>query len=293
MDMLTLILKNHRTLSPFTPQMLMAIFWEETFFTNRRQFAGGRGVGFGQVEHQNLFWLGQQRAIDFGYFVPGVNSTTTSVDDDRAVQIADCYLLHLWFDPGAAAASDAKQWVYEGYAGVRAAQGTPLSPAQRRAIIINWKACETDLLALPFTEFSIVNYAGTIQSLEDAIIAALQKAKPFDDKNPIVTRMVNGSPQQFTFRQLLFPRYWFFPPADKLALPTFVQASNYLQQGSQGTQVQFLQKLLNAQPDAPQPLLTVDGIFGSLTNAAVLDFQSQQGLATDGIVGPQTRAALA
>jgi peptidoglycan hydrolase-like protein with peptidoglycan-binding domain len=38
--------------------------------------------------------------------------------------------------------------------------------------------------------------------------------------------------------------------------------------------------------------LTVDGIFGPVTNAAVRAFQQQKGVAVDGIVGPVTWRAL-
>src|SRR5579885_94890 len=38
--------------------------------------------------------------------------------------------------------------------------------------------------------------------------------------------------------------------------------------------------------------LAADGVFGSGTSAAVIDFQRKSGLAADGIVGPGTRAAL-
>jgi 3D (Asp-Asp-Asp) domain-containing protein len=36
----------------------------------------------------------------------------------------------------------------------------------------------------------------------------------------------------------------------------------------------------------------VDGIFGSITAAAVRDFQADEGLTVDGIIGPNTKAAL-
>jgi peptidoglycan hydrolase-like protein with peptidoglycan-binding domain len=57
-----------------------------------------------------------------------------------------------------------------------------------------------------------------------------------------------------------------------------------LTEGSEGRQVQLLQKALGG--------LKVDGIFGPETQAAVEQFQERNGLAVDGIVGPQTAGAL-
>jgi peptidoglycan hydrolase-like protein with peptidoglycan-binding domain len=61
-----------------------------------------------------------------------------------------------------------------------------------------------------------------------------------------------------------------------------------LAQGSSGACVEVLQSLLNRFGAG----LTVDGIFGSLTAAAVRRFQMRHGLVVDGIVGPHTKAAL-
>ena len=58
--------------------------------------------------------------------------------------------------------------------------------------------------------------------------------------------------------------------------------------GSKGIGVKWVQWYLNQTGER----LTVDGAFGALTKAAVLRFQKKRGLATDGIVGPKTRAAL-
>jgi peptidoglycan hydrolase-like protein with peptidoglycan-binding domain len=52
--------------------------------------------------------------------------------------------------------------------------------------------------------------------------------------------------------------------------------------------VQTLQYLLRARGHT----VTVDGIFGPATNAAVRAFQQQKGLTVDGIVGPHTWSAL-
>ena len=49
-----------------------------------------------------------------------------------------------------------------------------------------------------------------------------------------------------------------------------------LKKGSKGDDVKQLQKLLN---------ITVDGDFGPATELAVMRFQAQNGLKTDGIVG--------
>lgn len=67
------------------------------------------------------------------------------------------------------------------------------------------------------------------------------------------------------------------------------EESAVLKIGSSGTQVRTLQtKLNNWGYDAG----TVDGIFGSKTQAAVKRFQQKNGLVVDGIVGSRTAAAL-
>ena len=61
-----------------------------------------------------------------------------------------------------------------------------------------------------------------------------------------------------------------------------------LRQGDSGAAVTELQQLLNAKGIN----IAVDGIFGDATRAAVVQFQQQNGLVVDGIVGPQTWQAL-
>lgn len=82
------------------------------------------------------------------------------------------------------------------------------------------------------------------------------------------------------------------PPAPADNPPSGGQATAYpgmlLRQGSRGPDVQTLQQRLS---DLGQTL-SVDGIFGPGTRAAVVAFQGQRGLSTDGIVGPATWAAL-
>ena len=62
-----------------------------------------------------------------------------------------------------------------------------------------------------------------------------------------------------------------------------------LQLGSSGPEVTSLQQAL---ADHGFPSGAIDGIFGSGTQAAVEAFQQSAGLQADGIVGPQTEAAL-
>jgi hypothetical protein len=63
--------------------------------------------------------------------------------------------------------------------------------------------------------------------------------------------------------------------------------SSILRQGSKGEDVVRLQNLLNRYAK-PVPPLKLDGDFGPKTEAAVLQFQRQQGLQVDGEVGPKT-----
>ncbi len=62
-----------------------------------------------------------------------------------------------------------------------------------------------------------------------------------------------------------------------------------LQQGSTGPQVTALQTRLKALGFDPKG---IDGNFGPGTKAAVMAFQRSKGLQADGVVGPQTAAAL-
>ena len=61
-----------------------------------------------------------------------------------------------------------------------------------------------------------------------------------------------------------------------------------VRQGDHDHPVKTLQYLLQARNHP----VTVDGVFGSRTDAAVRAFQQEKGLTVDGIVGPQTWRAL-
>jgi hypothetical protein len=65
-----------------------------------------------------------------------------------------------------------------------------------------------------------------------------------------------------------------------------------LLRGSQGSVVKQLQQALNDSPPQPIRLLNVDGIFGPLSQARVVEVQRYFGLSADGIVGAQTWGAI-
>lgn len=62
-----------------------------------------------------------------------------------------------------------------------------------------------------------------------------------------------------------------------------------LAMGSIGPEVEMLQRILFSIGYNPGP---IDGIFGPLTRSAVVRFQLDNGLVPDGIVGPNTWAAI-
>ncbi|MEO8078765.1 MAG: hypothetical protein ABI818_20745 [Acidobacteriota bacterium] len=205
MEMLELILANHRQPNdPFSPQLLMAIFWEEGYFTNRKQQKGS-AIGFGQTEPAELPKLTTQRARDKGYDVPGVSSTTRELSDAPAVAAPSCLLLYMFHSSQAATRDGKITAALHGYAGVDFKGPSALTREDRLRIIGNWLACERELKKLPFSVFTIVNYPGKLAQLEQRYMDALRLAKPFVrdyefSQSPLVR-----------FRDLLFPRNWFMP----------------------------------------------------------------------------------
>ena len=69
-----------------------------------------------------------------------------------------------------------------------------------------------------------------------------------------------------------------------------------LRKGAKGPVVEFLQKLLDKNgyklSNRPKKYSGVDGDFGRMTDRAVRQFQKDEGLVVDGIVGPNTWARL-
>ena len=65
-----------------------------------------------------------------------------------------------------------------------------------------------------------------------------------------------------------------------------------LSAGSRGPDVVNLQSMLNGQPPTLLPSLQIDGVFGARTQARVKEFQRNNNLAVDGVVGPLTLSKL-
>ena len=80
------------------------------------------------------------------------------------------------------------------------------------------------------------------------------------------------------------------PPAPPTPPPPLPFPGIILQRGMQGASVKQVQERLNVL--GANPRLSEDGIFGPITEAAVMAFQRQQGLKMDGIVGSITWNAL-
>lgn len=70
----------------------------------------------------------------------------------------------------------------------------------------------------------------------------------------------------------------------------YAEPAGLLQKGSQGDGVRWVQWQLSQMHGHGE--VAVDGLFGDKTEAAVLAVQREAGLSADGIVGPDTRAAL-
>ena len=70
-----------------------------------------------------------------------------------------------------------------------------------------------------------------------------------------------------------------------------LDSSDHLRAGTRGPAVRRLQRMLNLK--SPRgPKLVADGMFGQQTMRAVSNFQIHAGVSADGVVGPQTWAAL-
>jgi len=111
-----------------------------------------------------------------------------------------------------------------------------------------------------------------------AIIVALLAAGGVFSSNPATTTLTTNSTPTTLPTTATTP-----------TTPTVTAPTQTLNPGDQGFQVVRLQRALIALSYLQPP---ADGDFGGLTEAAVKQFQSANGLPDDGIVGPDTLKAL-
>lgn len=86
--------------------------------------------------------------------------------------------------------------------------------------------------------------------------------------------------------------YWDNSPYTYLTKPPVYKVRT-LRRGVSGNDVKALQNGLNAAFDFAGDNLVTDGAFGAKTEAHVKAYQTLKGLASDGVVGPNTRSSLA
>ncbi|HEY9835167.1 MAG TPA: peptidoglycan-binding protein [Stenomitos sp.] len=144
-------------------------------------------------------------------------------------------------------------------------------------------AVQQRLQELGYFKANITGYFGTLT--KDAVIQ-FQQAKGLEPDGIVGTNTLvalGGQPQssakpvrEFNSQPLPSPQ------------PVRVSTTRNLRLGDRGSQVSALQESL-AVAGFPSG---ADGIFDEATQTAVMHFQQAQGLSPDGIVGPQTLAAL-
>jgi hypothetical protein len=159
--------------TPFTSFTMLSFFWEETFFNNISQIDSGTGVGFGQAEPAEFYRFdanGKLSALakQKGYLVEGLprvqgKKLLGTLNDHQSVRVACAYVRDL-YEKGV----KTKQGIMNAYGGVgfQGPQPAHMKGGGREAILKGIADCELALWQ-----------AKSI----DAIISALQLARPFDD----------------------------------------------------------------------------------------------------------------
>ena len=123
-------------------------------------------------------------------------------------------------------------------------------------------------------EFSkFLEYCDRGESGFKAVCNGINRGNPFSKMDPI----------GWASRQT-----WYSRACDALKISSRA-IDDMLRIGDRGELVKTMQERLLQLGFAPG---RADGIYGSRTRAAVLAFQAENGLATDGIIGPETRTAL-
>jgi hypothetical protein len=212
-------------------EILIAIFWEESFFNNIEQI-GGTAWGFGQVEPAEMYWLETDEAKQYGYYVAGLPRRMVLARDEKgraiktrlcgqlkpeqSVQVAAAVLCHYYHavNPSVRAALYAYAGV--GYKGKDVPAHLATGSARAR-IVHDWLECEAYLkkewkpdMFTPPDKKKPPPKPGLPHSYEAEypkfIKAALQKARRFDVENK-------------DFDDILFPKNYLTETGQKIWRP--------------------------------------------------------------------------
>lgn len=258
--MIGLVVTQHYfLLGVFPHELVLAICWEESFWQNIPQYGGGPAVGYGQLERGGRIKAWQFAWGDYTSFEEGAFKRDAILASREMSMLGTSYCLcGLYSHP---------QLKHEQRAALDAYAGSLYRP-ENRTCPDKWLACAEALRGLCLNPASFSPLA---------VEGALRKARKFDESGPVYDHI----------HQRLWPLY-----------DVVTSITGTFRLFSQGAQVAYLQDAMNRLPSnapwsssAGEPL-KVDGIFGPKTAARVKQFQQQNGLVVDGVVGPQTRQAL-
>lgn len=274
--MITLTMLNHGVPWAFSTELMIAIFWEESFFNNVKQ-TGGSAWGFGQVEPAEFYKFETDQAKQHGYYIGGLPRRHKVGDrtillgmltDNQSVRVASSALRHYYWT-----VNTSKRGALYAYGGVNYKGNSSLTKKKRISIINGWLACEAHLQKIP----DLIHWIG----LEDHVIEALRMAKNFNESS------------EAEYRDILFPpgSLTKYPPELQRYLGILTNSVSYLRTGNRSMEVEALQHVVNFRSPTESPLAT-DGIFGPQTRGRVVQFQRKTQLQPDGIVGPLTKARL-
>lgn len=133
------------------------------------------------------------------------------------------------------------------------------------------------------SSFPQVEQSGVFDEATERAVRALQ-----ENNGLAVTGVVNKDTWDVIYDQ--FRSISFILPALLTTVPIRAYDGVVLSRGSTGERVELVQQYLNAIAEvySDVPTLTVEGIYGPQTQAAVRQFQTLFGLTADGVVGEQT-----
>lgn len=250
---------NTQGLGAFSPELILAICWEETYWQNIPQYGGGPAVGYGQLEHGGRVKAHQHDTGNYKDFSGSEGRFTGPAilsSAELSIQAVSHCLAGLYTQLG-----------YTQQAALYAYAGAAYRP-ENATCPKRWTDCANALKGLS-------SDTGSMSPL--AVEDALRKSRTFD---------TTGSVYEY-----IHTRLW--PLEDVLGLIT-----GTLQEPAQGPEVAYLQDALNRVPSndpwssAASLPLNLDGFFGPKTTSRVRRFQSSNGIDANGVVGPQTLGAM-